>query len=251
MKAIVIAKTTRDSAFSLIEVMVASAVLAIVMAILLGTLSTSMALWRNTESKQSADREGRAAELLLAQDVASAVMSTNPNLWPRVANGRLQFLTTKPADYQRMTDGDFGDVCLVEYAVDSDNHSLVRSFFGSKKTYELLKAAGSGGSLPTPPTGGAEPQLLATNVLKDMHDAVRGLGVYKEPLRTNFVMLGQDLMPASAPYSAGNPPAAVEVNLGVADPDSIANEDLLQNENYKLRNAGFYSFRLSFPRVTP
>lgn len=244
-------RNSRCSAFSLVEVMVASAVLSIVMAILLGTLSTSMSLWRNTEAKLSADREGRAAELLLAQDVAGAVMSTNPNLWPRVENGRLQFLTTKPPDYQRMNEGDIGDVCLVEYAVEADKHSLVRGFLGSKETYDMLKAAGAGGSLPSPPAAGAEPQLLATNLLADMHDAVRGLGVYEEPLRTNFVILGRDMMPITGAYSAGNVPAAVEVNLGVADPESIANEDLLQNENYKLRNAGFYSFRLSFPQVTP
>ena len=236
------------SGFTLLEVLVASAVLGVVMVILLGTLTTSMALWRNTEGKLSADREGRSAELLLAQDVAGAVMTTNPQLWPRVNGGRLQFLTAKPADYQRVDEGDVGDVCLVEYAVEPDNHSLVRSFLKSKATYNLLRNSG-GSSLPSASGSGADPQLLATNVLKNMHDAVRGMNVYEEPLRTNFVILGQDMMPLAAPYTAGKPPAAVEVNLGVADPDSIANEALLENSNYKLRNAGFYSFRLGFPKV--
>ena len=60
------AAISRSNGFSLIEVLVASAVLSIVLAILLGTLSASMSLWRNTENKLGADREGRAAEQLLA-----------------------------------------------------------------------------------------------------------------------------------------------------------------------------------------
>jgi type II secretory pathway pseudopilin PulG len=45
-------------------------------------------------------------------------------------------------------------------------------------------------------------------------------------------------------------PTAVEVNIGLADVVSIGNEDLLNNKNYKLRKAGFFSFRLGFPRPT-
>lgn len=240
-------RTRPPSAFTLLEVLVASAVLSVVLAILLGTLSTSMSLWRNTEGKISADREGRGAELLLAQDAAGVVMPTNPQFWPRVVDGRLQFLTTKPLDYQRASEGDVGDVCLVEYKVDTDNHSLVRSSLGSKSTYDALQD--SAGTLPS--TIGSEPQLLATNVLKNMYDAVRGMNIWQEPLRTNFVVLGQDMKPINPPYAPDNVPAAVEVNIGVGDPESIANEDLLDNQSYKLRNAGFYSFRLAFPKVSP
>ena len=95
----------------------ASAVLAIVMAILLGALSTSLSLWRNTEGKLAADREGRAAELMMAQDLASAVVPADPALWPRVNNGHLQFLTAKSTDYQTTGDNNLGDVCFVEYSV--------------------------------------------------------------------------------------------------------------------------------------
>ena len=236
-------------AFSLVEVLVASAVLSIVMAILLSVLSTSMSLWRTTESKMAADREGRSAELLLAQDIAGVIMPANPQLWPRIVNGEvLQFLTTKPADYQRPDQGDVGDVCLVEYSVDLTQNALVRSFWGSKQTFDLLKQAGN--ALPSPGSVGANPQVVALNVLEDMHDAVRGVGVWQEPLRRNFVILDQELMPIppGQAYSPDNVPAAVEINIGVADPETMLNQDLLDNPNYVLRNAGFYSFRLGFPQ---
>jgi prepilin-type N-terminal cleavage/methylation domain-containing protein len=241
--------STRASGFSLLEVLVASAVLAIVMAVLLSTLTTSLSLWRTTESKIAADREGRSAELLLAQDISSAIMTTNPLLWPRVVDGSLlQFLTLKPSDYQNANAGDVGDVCLVEYSVDPETFSLVRRFWGSKETFDILK---SGNALPPPGGSGVDPQMVATNVLPEMHDAVRGLKVYREPLRTAFVMLDQQLMPIKPPYAVDNVPAAVEINIGVADPDAMRNKDLLSNPDFILRNAGFYSFRLGFPKTLP
>jgi prepilin-type N-terminal cleavage/methylation domain-containing protein len=57
---------TAASGFTLIEVMVSAAILAIVLAVMFSALSTSMSLWRNTDNKIVADREARAVELLLA-----------------------------------------------------------------------------------------------------------------------------------------------------------------------------------------
>ncbi len=238
------------AAFTLVEVLVASAVLGIVMAILLGTLSTSMVLWRNTEGRLSADREGRAAELLLAQDIANAVMTTNISTWPVVESGKLRFLTAKPPDYQDDS-GDTGDVCMVEYSISTNNNSLVRNFVGSSDTFPgVANAILNGTAIPSPAASGEQP--LALNVFQDLSTALRGSPVANngEQPKTNFVILGTNMLKIQPPYAASNPPTAVLINVGVGDPDAIANQDLLSNPNYKPRNANFFTFRLPFPKVS-
>jgi len=248
MKHVKSIKPGSTAAFTLVEVLVASAVLGIVMAILLGTLSTSTVLWRNTEGKLSADREGRAAELLFTQDVANAVMTTNMSTWPLVEGGAIRFLTTKPLDYQDNS-VDTGDICLVEYSVDPNDNTLVRSFIGSSETFPMIASAVSGGKpLPIPPSSGKQP--LAMNVFQDLGSALRGSKVAdNEKPAANFVILGKDMLKLTPPYTTDNPPVAVLVNIGVGDPDSIANKDLLDNPDYIPRNANFFSFRLPFPKI--
>ena len=222
--------------------LVSSAVLSIVLAILLATLSASMSLWRNTENKLGADREGRAAEQLLAQDLANVVVPNVSGLWPRVQNNTLQFLTLKPTDYQDESSGDVGDVCYVEYSISQDGHALTRTFNGSRWTYENVL---SQGALPSPGSAG-KPDVLATNLLPEPKEALRGLAVYDAANNENFIVLNKQLLPQAA--GSADPPVAVEVNLAAADADAITNLDLLQNDNYRLRNAGYYSFRIQFPK---
>lgn len=240
------------SAFSLLEVLVASAVLAIVMAVLLGTLSTSLGLWRTTESKLTADREARAAELLIAQDLANIVLPPGTDLWPRTNDGYLQFLTKKPRDYQPAEGNNVGDLCFVEYYVDKTNNTFMRVFFASEETYNDILSL----STPRFPDPGSAPeraQVLATNVLAESRDAVRGLAVFNEANSTNFIILGTnnsvaETLPFTGTYSLSNRPVAVEINYAVADPETMANRALMDDPNYKLRNAGLYSFRISLPK---
>lgn len=239
-------------AFSLLEVLVASAVLAIVLSVLLGTLTTSLGLWRTTESKLTADREARAAELLIAQDLANVVLPSDTNLWPRTNNGYFQFLTQKPGDYQPTGGNNSGDVCFVEYYIDRTNNSFMRLFLASEETYQTILSAATP-SFPAPGSFPGRAQLLATNVLAESRDAVRGLAVYNEANPTNFVILGtnnanSEALPFTGTYSVTNRPVAVEINYGVADPETMANRELMDNPNYKLRNAGLYSFRVHLPK---
>lgn len=153
-------KSWTASAFTLLELLVASAVLSIVLVILLGTMSASLGLWRNTDSAISADREGRAANVLLHADLRSAyVPLSKPQLWPTIrSNGTyLGFLTRKPSEYQDMSSGDVGELCFVEYLV--EDNALKRRFIGSKDTYQALLA----GSFPS--GGSALFQVLATNII--------------------------------------------------------------------------------------
>jgi prepilin-type N-terminal cleavage/methylation domain-containing protein len=231
--------------FSLLEVLVASAVLSVVLMVLLGVLTTTLNIWRSTEGKGHADREARAAELLIVQDLDNILVPADPNLWPRLQNDRLQFLTLKPRDYQSEP-GDVGDVTFVEYYFDHQTHRLMRAFIGSRETFESILRPGR---FPTPDATAA--QILADNILPDAADAVRGLAVAREANRTNFVFLGPNLLPLSGPPSAGNFPRAIEVNFAVTDPQSIDNLDLLSNPAYRLRNAGLYSFRIHLPEPSP
>jgi prepilin-type N-terminal cleavage/methylation domain-containing protein len=234
----------RPSGFSLLEVLVASAVLSIVLMILLGALTTSLSLWRTTESKLAADREGRAAELLMADDLASVFVPSDPNLWPRADDDTLQFLTLKPVDYQSRQGNNKGDVCFVEYRFDRPNHVLKRRFFGSERTFnEILNKTVPG--FPNPGGGAAEAQLLATNILTVTADAVRGLALHDQAPEKSFILLNRLMLPVA---NNTDPPAAVEVNFAVADPDSIANQDIWKNTDVPLRNAGLYSFRIHFPQ---
>jgi len=254
----------RREAFSLLEVLVASAVLSVLLTILLGTLTTSMSLWRNTENKLSADREARSAELLLAQDLSSVVMPTDPDLWPRVEDGALQFLTVKPQDYQPFDGGaNTGDVCFVEYFFDTNSSRLTRLFYPSAETFSRVLNAPNP-AFPAPTTTGSadpgndgRPQTLATNILANNKDAVRANeNLFSEMSKLHFVILstnhprgasGNDLLPIQGAYSLANRPVALEVNFAVTDADALANEDLLQQAGYVLRNAGLYSFRLILP----
>jgi len=235
----------RSAAFSLLEVLVASAVLSIVLMILLGALTTSLSLWRTTESKLYADREGRAAELMMADDLASVVVPSDDRLWPRVDNDSLQFLTLKPVDYQSQQGNNRGDICFVEYIFDRPNNALKRIFYSSERTFnDILNKPNP--AFPAPGNNSGA-QLLATNILAKNADAVRGLALHDQAPKDSFILLDRELLPRG--NNDPDPPAAVEVNFAVADPDAMANKDLWENnENIPLRNAGLYSFRIHFPQ---
>jgi len=228
--------------FSLLEVLVASAVLAIVLMILLGVLSATLNIWRATEGKTQADREARAAELVMVQDLANILVPADPALWPRLQNEHLQFLTRRPVEYQS-EEGDLGNVIFVEYFFDHGiAHRLTRAFLGSRETFEkILQTA----SFPAP--GDTAGQVLAENILPQTADAVRGLAVAQEANNTNFIFLGPGLLPLTGPLGPNNFPSAIEVNFAVADMEGIDNLDLLDNPDYLLRNAGLYSFRVFLP----
>lgn len=247
--------------FTLLEVLVASAILGVVMMVLLSTLSTSMSLWRNTESKAASDREARASGLLLAQDLASVVVPANSNLWPRILTNRvgrdsnlfLRFLTAKPADYQSDA-ADTGDVCYVEYAVlpatNGPGRELRRLFWPSGKTYTNVIAKGD---FPAAQPQ-SEFQSLGLNLLPTNRMAARGLGaLLNEANNTNFVLLGTNnadraLLPFTGNRSLSNYPVAIEINFAVTDPDIQRNTNLLNNPQYILRNAGLYSTRFFLPK---
>ncbi len=226
------------AAFTLIEVLVSSAVLSIVMFILLSTLGTSLSLWRTTESNISADREGRSANMLLAQDLANAVVPANSALWPQVTSNSLGFLTLRPTGYQTGS-GDVGDLCFVEYKVERDTNStgstnfmaLTRNFVGSAETYAAVK----GGSLPAPVVGNA--QVLAANVVPNR----RAIFYNNDINNAFFHALGSN----SLPVAANQRPAIIDVTISTADEETVRTLDIT---NKQLRTVGYFGFRVALPK---
>jgi prepilin-type N-terminal cleavage/methylation domain-containing protein len=241
--------------FTLLEVLVATAVLALMMAILLSSVSTTLNLWRTTENKISADREGRSAHLLLAQDLANAVVPTNTtgtltNFWPRITdNGtRLGFLTTRSPEYQGQQ-GDVGDVCYVEYVVQSNG--LFRRFAGSQETF----AAMLNGVMPIVATNPltSRPQVLADNIIPNTN-ALLATPVQKtasdwQAIRTNFVAVRFAPSGSGIRYdpAGSSRPDAIEVQISATDMEALRNISNLP-PNVQIRSAGFYTFRVNLPR---
>jgi prepilin-type N-terminal cleavage/methylation domain-containing protein len=243
--------------FTLIEVLVSSAVLAIVLGVMFAALSTSLSTWRNTDNKIVADREARAAELVLAQDLSSAIVTTNVNMWPRVVTNSsgmtfLQFLTLRPPDYQAGSNN-IGDICYVEYVVVTTplGRELRRMFWGSQRTYNEIIRSNSfrGGRRPATLVTNEDFQSLAMYLLPTNKMAARGLGqLVAEANNTNFVVLGTNALPLTNALSSSNYPVAIEVNFAVADPETLANSNVIASSNVVLRNAGLYSFRIPLPK---
>ena len=246
--------------FTLVELLVSSAVLSIVVAVMLGTLLTSMSLWRNTDNKIVSDREARAVQLVLARDLANVVMPPNPKLWPRILGQRagrtttyyLRFLTSAPDGLQGGAGND-GDVCFVEYAVLPPTNAaggleLRRFLLESRRTFDEILTPGR---FPATARDATNYQSLGLYLLPTNNMAARGLSLAAEANPTNFVVLKPDGLPFPIPantYDTTNYPAALEVNFAVTDPDMLSNPDLLNNPNIILRNAGLYSFRVLLPR---
>jgi prepilin-type N-terminal cleavage/methylation domain-containing protein len=248
-----------DAAFTLLEVLVSSAVLAIVMAIMFSALSTSMNLWRNTENKIVADREARSVELMLVRDLANAVVPASTNLWPTIESPRrsstqyLKFLTAAPATMQSSTGSEVGDVCYVEYAVVASSNGVGREvrrlFWASGATYSnILRSVNP--RFPTNDAESASFQSLGLNILPTNTMAARGLGSLASVtnMDVSFRLIGSNMLAFSGSPSISNYPVAVEVNFAVADPDTLANTNIIGSPNYILRNAGLYSFRIPLPR---
>ena len=242
-----------SSGFTLIEVMVSAAILAIVLAVMFSALSTSMSLWRNTDNKIVADREARAVELLLGRDLANVIIPAATNFWPHVTNinnvSYLKFLTATPADAQSATAANAGDVCYVEYAVvpstNGPGREVRRLFWPSFLTYSNVLQKDT---FPTNIANTTNFQSLGLNLLPTNSMAARGLGpLASEINNTNFILLGRNLLPFTGTPGPTNYPAAIEVNFAVADPTTLANTNLINRSTYVLRNAGLYSFRIPFP----
>ncbi len=238
------------AAFTLLELLVSMAVMAIVLTVMFSALSTSMSLWRNTDSKIASDREARAVENLLARDLANIVIPVQTNFWPTMTSTNLKFLTAAPNEMQSPSGSAVGDVCYVEYVVmpstNGPGSEVRRLFWPSGQTFSNVIQAGA---FPSAPQAATAYQSLGIDLLPTNNMAARGAGpLLGDVNNSNFVLLGTNMLPFSGTRSSSNYPVAIEVNFSVADRTTLANSNIISRTNYVLRNAGLYSFRLPVPK---
>jgi hypothetical protein len=186
--------------------------------------------------------------------LGSVVIPRDPALWPRLRTGPgsavyFGFLTLSPAEMQSAAADEVGDVCYVEYAVlpstNGGGLEVRRLFWPSAKTFSDIL---SSGSLPGIQSAN-QFESLGLNLLPTNSMAARGLGpLATEVSKTNFILLGTNMLPLVGSPGLNNYPAAIEVNLAVADPDTLANSNIIASDKYILRNAGLYSFRIPLPK---
>ena len=169
----------KSSAFSLLELLVAIAVLCILLVILLDIVQGATNLWRTSENKVEAYREGRAALQVISSDLRHALASTNTNFFRRDISSypnstNVAFLATLPLSSQETNS--LSDVCTVGYFLAYDNKSpvsgitgrqsynLYRYFVESNETFaKLSDSSGPADVLDFDPS--RQPEILARNVV--------------------------------------------------------------------------------------
>ncbi len=150
--------------FTLIELMVAMAVMAVLVVLLFSMVDAATKLWRENENRVDAYREARAALAVMTSDLRSILVSTNtkyfstniPGANPTGATNGLFFLTKLPLSAQPPNNR--GDLCAVGYfrgwekqtayfagntngdTLSRQAFHIFRSIYGSDQTYSNLLA---------------------------------------------------------------------------------------------------------------
>jgi prepilin-type N-terminal cleavage/methylation domain-containing protein len=112
----------RTPAFTLVELMAAMAVLALLMVALVGMFDQAMRGWRNAQKGIEGRRESRTAIQMVQRDLQGILISANTPLYVQMSDGGRNwspyFLTTLPVTAQATNAG--GDVGGVGYRVEWD-----------------------------------------------------------------------------------------------------------------------------------
>jgi prepilin-type N-terminal cleavage/methylation domain-containing protein len=189
--------------FTMIELLVAMAVLALLVVMLLGIVESGTKLWRENEGRIDSYREARAALGIISRDLANTIAANssnnffingtlNANAFSKLVNvqnletntnyaGAALFLASFPrtAQFSTNPNENKSDVCEVGYFLAfgktsavtagvgtnqlSDTLNLYRYFLGSDATYSNLLANTVFGS-PNPTLTGDRTELLARNI---------------------------------------------------------------------------------------
>lgn len=177
--------SVKNSAFSLIELLVAMAVLSLLVVMMLGLVDSAAKLWRDSENRVDAYREARAALSIMSRDLRNALATTNTNLFllnndgafakaPASAEtnadraGAAFFLSALPVNAQE-TGKNRSDICEVGYflgferltGATNQTLNLYRFFMSSDDTFTRL---GVNSNFVNVPLVGDSSELLARNV---------------------------------------------------------------------------------------
>ncbi len=143
-------------AFTLLELLVAMAVLSLLVVVLMGMVDSATKLWRANENRVESYREARAALNLIAGDLKVALSSKNTNYFSTniasefgasTTDGAIFFLAALPQSSQDQGSS-LGDVCQVGYylkygksglgSAQQNTYGLYRFFRESNATFTNL-----------------------------------------------------------------------------------------------------------------
>ena len=178
----ILSKQSPISGFTLLEMLVAMAVTAILLVLLLNMLDSGAKLWRTNENRVDSYREARAALGIMSRDLQNALASTNsqfllnadafdglPSSAVKDSNsaGAVFFLAALPVNAQESSNK--SDVCQVGYflafdrtgASTNQSLNLYRYFRSSDATFTNLTA---NTLFQNATIGAAGEELLARNI---------------------------------------------------------------------------------------
>jgi len=134
------------NAFTLLELMVAVSLLAILVVMLMSMVDNATKLWRVNENRVESYREARAALNLIASDLKSIYASTNENLFQTNASGafeavagsgQLFFIAALPVSAQDPASR--SDLCEVGYFLRYGKSSLASAKESSFSLYRYFR----------------------------------------------------------------------------------------------------------------
>jgi prepilin-type N-terminal cleavage/methylation domain-containing protein len=173
------ANPIRSDAFSLIEVLVATAILSLLSVILLGIVDSATRLWREDARREDGFREARATLNVFSRDVRNFVPTTNTD-WFFADTNRFAFLSSLPKAAQR--EDDQSDVCVVGYSLEwgktdprdaAEGYALYRYVRFSRPTFQDT--------------------LQAASQVSDVFDQVDGSSTVREVLARNVTSVAYTL----------------------------------------------------------
>lgn len=248
-------------AFTMLELLVAMAVLSILVVMLFGMVDAAAKLWRENENRVDAYREARAALNVISADLKNVFSAPNKtyfstnfvgNVPADSSNSPIFFMTSIPKKAQPSSDNK-SDLCAVGYflrfnkqnvglsgtdpnVLTKESFNLYRVVRGSKETFANLA---SGASPFKDLASDPQSEILARNICKLEF-------LYYQ---TNSVGGLEDWIPSDArPF-----PQMVEIKIGSIS-DEVAKRLDGSDENWKtnnpliLKNMRTFVSRIQIPR---
>lgn len=133
--------------FTLLELLVATVMFALLIAVLFGMVDSVTKLWRASENRAESYREARAALNLIASDLRSAFVSTNTNYFSTnitpafdasSGDSALFFISVLPSGAQA-EGSSLGDLCQVGYYLKYGSNGAGAEQRGSYSLYRFFK----------------------------------------------------------------------------------------------------------------
>lgn len=227
----------RTTAFTLLELLVAMAVMSVLVVMLMSMVDNASKLWRANESRVESYREARAALNLITSDLKSIYSSTNANYFRTngtgfnfstdTNDGRIFFIAALPMSAQES--GNKSDLCEVGYYLTYTNNSVLNP--SSASAYSLYRYFRSSDATFTNLTIPAQ-QFTYTTTNAEL--LARNISSFK----VNYYYLTNGTPQSWTQSSARPVPDFVEIQMTAFNNDSA--KRLLNSTDWKDTNSATY-----------